>query len=88
MASEKREIKNVYRVSIKERNELGHRIELERYDYETGIGAIRKYEELVMEYDSRNADKKLLIELQFITEGKFFSIREKHFWDGFSHELY
>ena len=54
---EEKEYKDVYRVSLKERTEKGLRLEFERYDYETVAGALRKYEELVMEYKSPEGKK-------------------------------
>lgn len=83
----KKELKDVYRVYVKERTEKGFRLELERYEYESAAGAIKKYEEIVMELEGKKTDKMLIVELQFISEGCFHSLREKHLWDGFSHEI-
>lgn len=85
MAKSDREFKEIYRVSLKERTVEGYRIEIERYDYQSAAGALKKYEDLIGDNISKQ-DKKLLVELQFIYEGKFSTLRERHLWEDKEYE--
>lgn len=80
MAKEK-EYKDIYRVSLKERNNIGLRFELERYDYEGVSGAVKRYEDLITEYEGKHDGRMLLVELQFISDGQFRTLKERHLWE-------
>ena len=78
---EKRDLKDVYIVYVKERTPEGLRLPLETYRFETVSSAILKYEELIMEHSGIHTDKMLLIELQFIAQGVYSTLKEKHLWE-------
>lgn len=80
MAKEEKEYKDIYRTMLKERTPQGYRIEIERYDYEGIAGAIKKYEDLITEYEGKHTDKMLLVELQYISDGQFHTLKERHLW--------
>lgn len=80
MANEK-EKRSVYWVCVKERTPGGLRLELERHTYESAAGALKKYEELILDLEGKETDKMLLVEVLFISDGMMFStIRERHLW--------
>lgn len=65
---------------LKERTKEGYRIELERYDYSSAAGAYKKFEDLVMEHEGKTTEKMLFVELQFISQGYFSTLHERHLW--------
>lgn len=81
MAKEEKEMRDVYWVSLKERDEKGIRTTLEKHVYESAGGAYKKYEELIYEWESKQTDKMLIVDILFIKDGCFNTIREKHLWD-------
>lgn len=78
-----KEFKDVYWVCVKERTPGGLRHELERYTYESAAGALKKFEELVLDLEGRPTDKMLLVEVLFISSGMFSTIRERHLWEWY-----
>ena len=58
---------DVYWVCVKERTPRGLRHELERYTYESAAGALKKFEELVLDLEGKQTDKMLLVEVLFIS---------------------
>jgi hypothetical protein len=81
MAEKERELKDVYIVYIKEFTPGRLRLPVEKHVFESAAGAIRKYEDLILEYEGKQADKRLLVELQLITQGQYFTLKEKHLWN-------
>lgn len=77
MAKEERERLDIYWICVKEYRD-GLRFTLEKYTSESGAGALKKYEDLIMEYTSYKGDKKILIEVQYISQGKFSTLKERH----------
>ena len=80
MAKEEKEMRDVYWVSLKERDERGVRTTLEKHVYESAGGAYKKYEELIYKYEPTKG-KMLIVDILFIKDGCFNTIREKHLWD-------
>lgn len=76
-----REFKDVYITALKERTEDGCRHTLEAYRYESVSGAIKKYEDLILDHEGCK-DKLLLVELQFITQNRYMTLKEKHLWES------
>lgn len=80
MAKEEREIRDVFWVCLKERDERGVRKTLEKYVFEGAGGAYKKYEELIYQYEPTKG-RMLIVDIVFIKDGMFNTIREKHLWD-------
>lgn len=76
-----KEYRDVFWVCVKERTPGGLRYELERYTYESAAGALKKYEELILDLEGKQTDKMLLVEVLFISGGMFSTIRERHLWE-------
>ena len=74
MAKEEKEMRDVYWVSLKERDERGIRTTLEKKVFESMGGALKQYNDWVLEYESVN-DKKLIVDVIFIKDGCFYTIR-------------
>lgn len=79
MAKSDRELKDVYIVSLKERTEDGCRLPIEVHRYDSVSGAIKKYEDLILDNEG-HSDNLLLVELQFITQNRYMTLKEKHLW--------
>ena len=75
--SNDKEWADVYWVCLK-RKEGYLRIALETYKYESSSGAIMKYEQLIMENEHKKGEG-LFVELLFISEGRFSTLKEQHF---------
>lgn len=78
MAKEEHEFKNVYWVRLLERNEIGIRKQIELHKYESSAGALKKFEELILENEGKEG--QLIVDVLFIHEGQFFTVKEKHLW--------
>lgn len=81
MAEKERELKDVYIVYIKEFTPNRLRLPVEKHVFESAASAVCKYEDLILEYEGKETDKKLLVELQLITQGQYFTLKEKHLWE-------
>ena len=79
MAKDEKEYKDVYWTSIKEYDN-GLRKTIKKEVFEGLGGALKRYEEWILESEGVH-DKKLLVDILFIHEGQFFTIREHHCWD-------
>ena len=79
MAKEEKEFRDVYWVCLKEYIEPGLRITIEKHVYESSAGALKKYEDLILENEGKK-DKQSLVDVVFISQGKFSSLKEKHLW--------
>ena len=79
MARDDKEFKDVYVVYLKEYTKQGYRIPIETYRHESVSGAIKKYEDLILENEG-HCDKRLLVELQFISQNRYMTLKEKHLW--------
>ena len=80
MAKEEKEMRDVYWVSLKERDERGVRTTLEKKVFEGMGGALKQYNDWVLEYESVK-DKQLIVDVIFIKEGCFYTIREFHLYE-------
>ena len=80
MAKEEKEMRDVYWVSLKERNERGVRTTLEKKVFEGMGGALKQYNDWVLEYESVKG-KQLIVDVIFIKEGCFYTIREFHLYE-------
>ena len=80
MAKEEREIRDVFWVCLKERDERGVRTTLEKKVFEGMGGALKQYNDWVLEYESVK-DKQLIVDVIFIKEGCFYTIREFHLYE-------
>ena len=76
MAREDKEFKDIYWVCLK-RYENGLRPMIEKQVFE-GIGsALKCYEEWILEYE-KPEPQSLIVELMFISQGRFTTLKEKH----------
>ena len=80
MAKEEKEMRDVYWVSLKERDKRGIRTTLEKKVFEGMGGALKQYNDWVLEYESVK-DKQLIVDVLFIKEGCFYTIREFHLYE-------
>ena len=80
MAKEEKEMRDVYWVSLKERDERGIRTTLEKKVFEGMGGALKQYNDWVLEYESVK-DIQLIVDVIFIKEGCFYTIREFHLYE-------
>lgn len=80
MAKEEKEMRDVYWVSLKERDERGVRATLEKKVFEGMGGALKQYNDWVLEYESVN-DKQLIVDVIFIKDGCFYTIKEFHLYE-------
>lgn len=78
MAKEEREFKDVYWVRLLERQQGGIRQQQELHRYESSAGALKKFEELVLEHEGKEG--QWIVDILFIHEGQFFTVKERHLW--------
>lgn len=78
MAKEEREFKDVYWVRLLERQQGGIRQQQELHRYESSAGALKKFEELVLEHEGKEG--QWIVDVLFIHEGQFFTVKEKRLW--------
>jgi hypothetical protein len=78
MAKEEREFKDVYWVRLLERQQGGIRQQQELHRYESSAGALKKFEELVLEHEGKEG--QWIVDILFIHEGQFFTVKERRLW--------
>lgn len=78
MAKEEREFKDVYWVRLLERQQGGIRQQQELHRFESSAGALKKFEELVLEHEGKEG--QWIVDVLFIHEGQFFTVKEKRLW--------
>ena len=78
MAKKDEELKSVYWVRLLERQPSGIRQQQELHRFESSAGALKKFEELVLENEGKAG--QWIVDILFIHEGQFFTIKEKHLW--------
>lgn len=78
MAKEEREFKDVYWVRLLERQQGGIRQQQELHRYESSAGALKKFEELVLEHEGKEG--QWIVDVLFIHEGQFFTVKERRLW--------
>jgi hypothetical protein len=78
MAKEEREFKDIYWVRLLERKPSGIRQQQELHKFESSAGALKKFEELVL--DNEGKDGQWIVDILFIHEGQFSTIKEKRLW--------
>lgn len=78
MAKEEREFKDIYWVRLVERLPSGIRQQQELHRFESSAGALKKFEELVL--DNEGKDGQWIVDILFIHEGQFSTIKEKRLW--------
>ena len=82
MAKQDREFKDVYWLRLIEVTDTGLRITLEREVTETLGAALKHYEEWILEHE-KVTDKRLLVDILYIHDGQFSTIREHHLWNRY-----
>lgn len=78
MAKDEREFKDVYWVRLLERQPGGIRQQQELHRFESSAGALKKYEELILENEGKEG--QWIVDVLFIHEGQFTTIEEKRLW--------
>lgn len=78
MAKEEREFKDVYWVRLLERQQGGIRQQQELHRYESSAGALKKFEELILEHEGKEG--QWIVDILFIHEGQFFTVKERRLW--------
>ena len=78
MAKEEREFKDIYWVRLLERQQGGIRQQQELHRYESSAGALKKFEELVLEHEGKEG--QWIVDVLFIHEGQFFTVKERRLW--------
>ena len=78
MAKDDREFKDVYWVRLLERQQGGIRQQQELHRYESSAGALKKFEELVLEHEGKEG--QWIVDILFIHEGQFFTVKERRLW--------
>ena len=78
MAKEEREFKDVYWVRLMQRFPTGIRQQEQLHRYESSAGALKKYEELILENEGREG--QWVVDILFIHEGQFFTVKERRLW--------
>jgi hypothetical protein len=78
MAKEEREFKDVYWVRLLERQQGGIRQQQELHRFESSAGALKKFEELVLEHEGKEG--QWIVDVLFIHEGQFFTVKERRLW--------
>lgn len=78
VAKEEREFKDVYWVRLLERQQGGIRQQQELHRFESPAGALKKFEELVLEHEGKEG--QWIVDVLFIHEGQFFTVKEKRLW--------
>ena len=76
--AKKDEFSDVYWVRLLERQPSGIRQQQELHRYESSAGALKKFEELVLEHEGKEG--QWIVDVLFIHEGQFFTIKEKRLW--------
>lgn len=76
MAREERK-RDVYWVRVLERTDTGLRLEIERYMYESVAGALKKFEDLCLQYNK----PPYIVDILFICDSQFHTIKEKRMVD-------
>ena len=79
MAKEEREKRDVYWVSLREHSNR-IRTTLKKEVFESASGALKRYEEWVLDHE-KEADRQLLVDILYIHEGYFSTIKEFHLWE-------
>lgn len=77
MAKQDREFKDVYWLRLVEVTDTGLRVTLKREVTESLGVALKHYDEWILEHE-KVTDKKLLVDILYIHEGQFFTMREHH----------
>ena len=78
MAKEEREFKDVYWVRLLERQQGGIRQQQELHRFESSAGDLKKFEELVLEHEGKEG--QWIVDVLFIHEGQFFTVKERRLW--------
>lgn len=79
MVKEEKDKRPIYRVGLKEHTSDGRRLPIIEKDFESSSGAIKQYEDFVAEYSHKKDEtRELIVEMQFIFEGKFTTLKEVH----------
>ena len=78
MAKKDEELKPVYWVRLLERQPSGIRQQQELHRFESSAGALKKFEELVLENEGKAG--QWIVDILFIHEGQFSTIKEKRLW--------
>lgn len=78
LIKEEKERRPIYRVCLKERKSDGRRIPIKHKDFESSSGAIKYYEELLLENEKVGEKLGLIVEMQFIFQSKYSTLQEKH----------
>lgn len=78
MAKEEREFKDIYWVRLIERLPNGIRQTEELHRFESSASALKKYEELILEHESKEG--QWIVDILFIHEAQFSTIKEKRLW--------
>ena len=78
MAKKDEELKSVYWLRLLERQPSGRRQQQELHRYESSAGALKKFEELVLENEGKAG--QWIVDVLFIHEGQFSTIKEKRLW--------
>lgn len=76
--AKKDEFCDVYWVRLLERQPSGIRKQQELHRFESSAGALKKFEEMVL--DNEGKDGQWIVDILFIHEGQFFTIKEKRLW--------
>jgi hypothetical protein len=78
MMAKKDELRDVYWVRLLERQPSGIRQQQELHKFESSAGALKKFEEMVL--DNEGKDGQWIVDILFIHEGQFSTIKEKRLW--------
>ena len=76
--AKKDEFCDVYWVRLLERQPSGIRQQQELHRYESSAGALKKFEELVLEHEGKEG--QWIVDVLFIHEGQFFTVKERRLW--------
>ena len=76
--AKKDELRDVYWVRLLERQPSGIRQQQELHRFESSAGALKKFEELVLEHEGKEG--QWIVDILFIHEGQFSTIKEKRLW--------
>ena len=76
--AKKDEFRDVYWVRLLERQPSGIRQQQELHRFESSAGALKKFEELVLENEGKAG--QWIVAILFIHEGQFSTIKEKRLW--------
>ena len=81
MAKGDKEFKDVYWLRLVEVTDTGLRVTLEREVTESIGVALKHYDEWILEHENVK-DKRLLVDILYIHEGQFHTIKERRLWSG------